>query len=59
MSDREYDAMLEMLQAADAVVNAWESGDLAGAVNELRITAETIRNELDIEEDEEEGDSPC
>lgn len=51
--------MLEMLQAADAVVNAWESGDLAGAVNELRITAETIRNELDIEEDEEEGDSPC
>lgn len=57
MSDKEHDALLDMLDAANAVVNAWESGDLAGAVNELRITAEAIRVQLEIDyesEDDEE-----
>jgi hypothetical protein len=36
-----------LLEAIQSVVDAWDHGDLAEAVNHARITADAVRRELD------------
>jgi hypothetical protein len=45
------DELLEIVEAVQDVVDSWEHGDLAGAVNNLRITFE-IPNPADEEDDQ-------
>ncbi len=40
------DLLGDVIEAAEAVVNAWERGDLAGAVNRLELTADNARDWL-------------
>lgn len=41
--DRMIEALTSLIDAADAVVGSWESGDLAGAVNNLEACADDAR----------------
>lgn len=49
----------DLLLAAYAVIDNWSSGDLAGAVSDLGIIADTLRNDLGLERPEmsEEGET--
>lgn len=41
LEESDYETMREILSCAQAVINNWEAGDLAGSVRELKAAIET------------------